>query len=53
MAQMRIAFQMPSCLYLVTDFYEGGDHFSFVFSDHHYVLESQATSIISEAVVSL
>ena len=53
MAQMRIAFQMPSCLYLVTDFFEGGDQFSFVFSDHEHVIESQATSIISETVFSL
>lgn len=53
MAQLRYAFQTMSCLYLVTDFYEGGDLFSFLRSHHNDVRESQAIRIIAEVVLAL
>lgn len=53
MAQLRYAFQTRNCLYLVTDFYEGGDLFSFLRSHHHDVRESQAIRIIAEVVLAL
>lgn len=53
MAQLRYAFQTRSCLYLVTDFYEGGDLFSFLRAHHHDVRESQAIRIIAEVVLAL
>lgn len=53
MAQLRYAFQTRSCLYLVTDFYEGGDLFSFLKSHHNDVRESQAIRIIAEVVLAL
>lgn len=53
MAQLRYAFQTSSCLYLVTDFYEGGDLFSFLRSHHNDVRESQAIRIIAEVILAL
>lgn len=53
MAQLRYAFQTSSCLYLVTDFYEGGDLFSFLRSHHSDVRESQAIRIIAEVILAL
>lgn len=53
MAQLRYAFQTRSCLYLVTDFYEGGDLFSFLRGHHNDVRESQAIRIIAEVVLAL
>lgn len=53
MAQLRYAFQTASCLYLVTDFYEGGDLFSFLRSHHSDVRESQAIRIIAEVILAL
>lgn len=53
MAQLRYAFQTRNSLYLVTDFYEGGDLFSFLRSHHNDVRESQAIRIIAEVVLAL
>lgn len=53
MAQLRYAFQTRNCLYLVTDFYEGGDLFSFLRAHHNDVRESQAIRIIAEVVLAL
>lgn len=53
MAQLRYAFQTRSCLYLVTDFYEGGDLFSFLRAHHNDVRESQAIRIIAEVILAL
>lgn len=53
MAQLRYAFQTRNCLYLVTDFYEGGDLFSFLRAHHSDVRESQAIRIIAEVVLAL
>eukprot|EP00178_Gracilaria_changii_P019024 TRINITY_DN55443_c0_g1_i1.p1 TRINITY_DN55443_c0_g1~~TRINITY_DN55443_c0_g1_i1.p1 ORF type:complete len:734 (-),score=99.69 TRINITY_DN55443_c0_g1_i1:6866-9067(-) len=53
MAQLRYAFQTAACLYLVTDFYEGGDLFSFLRSHHSDVRESQAIRIIAEVILAL
>lgn len=53
MAQLRYAFQTRNCLYLVTDFYEGGDLFSFLRAHHNDVRECQAIRIIAEVVLAL
>lgn len=53
MAQLRYAFQTSSCLYLITDFYEGGDLFSFLRAHHNDVRESQAIRIIAEVILAL
>lgn len=53
MAQLRYAFQTRNCLYLVTDFYEGGDLFSFLRSHHNDVRECQAIRIIAEVILAL
>lgn len=53
MAQLRYAFQTRNCFYLVTDFYEGGDLFSFLRAHHNDVRESQAIRIIAEVVLAL
>lgn len=53
MARLRYAFQTQACLYLVTDFYEGGDLFSFLRNYHAEVTEAQAIRIIAEVLLAL
>lgn len=53
MCRLRYSFQTQACLYLVTDFYEGGDLFSFLRNHHSEVTEAQAIRIIAEVVLAL
>lgn len=53
MCRLRYSFQTQACLYLVTDFYEGGDLFSFLRNHHAEVTEAQAIRIIAEVVLAL
>lgn len=53
MARLRYSFQTQACLYLVTDFYEGGDLFSFLRNHHAEVTEAQAVRIIAEVLLAL
>lgn len=53
MCRLRYSFQTQACLYLVTDFYEGGDLFSFLRNHHSEVTEAQAVRIIAEVVLAL
>lgn len=51
--QLRYAFQTDSHLYFATDFYDGGDVFSLLQSNHGRLSEHHARRIIAEIVLAL
>jgi serine/threonine protein kinase len=53
LATLRYATQTAHYLYLVTDFYEGGDLFNFLRSHHESMREAHAIRIIAEVVLGL
>lgn len=53
LARLRYATQTARYLYLVTDFYEGGDLFNFLRNHHESLMEAHAIRVIAEVVLAL
>lgn len=53
LVRLRYATQTARYLYLVTDFYEGGDLFNFLRNHHESLMEAHAIRVIAEVVLAL